>query len=90
MNYDALRDAKVAESTVKAIANKFGLPHAYCDPDEVQRAERNIIGKGKLEGLKWLNEWSEDEFIKHLRNDYEKRERFWIENYFIERIQNHV
>ena len=79
MNHDALRDACTSHSTVKPIADKLSIPHAYCDPDQNERQARGIRGENDLKFQRWLNEWSDDEFVHRKALHCQKREEVWIE-----------
>ena len=79
MNIDALYLAKVEKSTVYEISEELGLPHAYCDPDETERENHNILGQEAIESHQWFNNLSTEE-VESLKSEHNiKREKIWLE-----------
>lgn len=79
MNRDALRDAKVQQSTVEELAAELSLPHSYCDPDAQQRRQCSILGKRDIEIRQWLDGLSDDDAASQNAVHTEKREKYWLE-----------
>ena len=78
MNQDALNEFSASESTIKIIADKLKLPHAYCDPDKDQRTKLGIICPKRREYQKLFNNWPENKSLEYSRTDCKKREGFWL------------
>ncbi|GAU08753.1 hypothetical protein [Desulfoplanes formicivorans] len=79
MSSDALEDAGIVQSTVFDIAVELGLPHEYCDPPEVIRKERRILGERDIEYKTWRDELPNDDKEGLKLIHFRKRELYWVE-----------
>ena len=76
---DRLDQVGIPESVIKAIADKFGVPHKYCGPSIKEREDHDISGELLLEAQQFHYGWTVAKFNEEVLIDRKKREAIWLE-----------
>ena len=81
MSEEALAEKSCAASIPMQIAAAFQLAHRLCDPNTAERATLGIRQEGQIRMAVWPSRYPlpEPEVIRLLKESYEIRERYWLE-----------
>ncbi len=77
-NPQALKEARIAESTVQVFALELGLKHRHCDPDGKTRNELGIHQENDIIVSQYPNELSEKTIQQQVQESLRARERYWL------------
>lgn len=75
---EALLRRDIPETTVKSIAEKLGVFHAYCDPESKDRARLGIVDRADLFALRFTPTISEVQAEQMIAQSDQLREQFWL------------
>jgi hypothetical protein len=79
MNQEALKERNCFTTIPQKLATSLGLGHRFCDPYRSERSELSILQENDIRAQAFLSKWSEDEIKVRIAENYEKRERYWLE-----------
>jgi len=79
MSGEALAKCTRAVSIPQELATALMLEHRFCDPDTTERARFGIHQENDIRASVMFEKCSEEDVQSRIREEYEKRERYWLE-----------
>jgi hypothetical protein len=60
------------------IANRFGIPHRYCDLNDEEREKLGVRHENLIRSQGWLLGWEQERIEREVRASHSIRERHWL------------
>ena len=79
LNEDGLKQFGVKRSVLQQEAALLDLQHCFCEPGLAERDSLGVQDVNLLKSKAWLGNWPDAQLEQVIRNEFWKRETFWLE-----------